>query len=554
MKNNWVSRICRIHSDTNMSKSHKLNDASIKVSNASAFVYLIQYIQRGRSGKYSDNAEIKFHLFDSANYAIWNNYNMRYMNFLRFVCLLMIYVMFNAFALANHVIVHDSIPKVNVENKKINLVLNPGFEVSAVNPENWIITGPISTMKPVTDIDDYIRYSGKYGLRMSSSNPKCNGRTAQIVRVTGGQTYLFSAMFKSKNVRSVNKCVLIRITWFNGKENIGYHYLNNKTEGSNDWFLISQKIKALPQATSLEISLEFRWSKGSVWWDDISIEEATPDSSRNVKIGTVYCRPPGGTVQNNINTMSDLLDQAGISNCQIVCLPEGWVTYGTGLGMSKVESNILTGSASSMLSQKSKQYNMYIVSGLYSWEGDTLYNTGVLFDRQGNRKAVYKKVHLPYSEIEQGAVPGDSYAVVDTDFGKIGILVCWDYAFPEPSRILALKGAEIIFCPIWGDLRGTDIWKLTARARAVDNGVYFVTSIYDGHSLIINPAGEVLKESGSTNALLTETIDLNYSPFWNWIGNPGRGEWSGIWRKDRRPDTYDDLSDFESTDIQQPSK
>lgn len=125
--------------------------------------------------------------------------------------------------------------------------------------------------------------------------------------------------------------------------------------------------------------------------------------------------------------------------------------------------------------------------------------------------------------------------------------------FPEPSRILALKGAEIIFCPIWGDVRGKDIWKLIARARAVDNSIYFITSIYDGHSLIVNPAGEVLQESDSTKMLLTETIDLNYSPRWNWIGNPGLGEWRGVWRKDRRSDTFDALSNYESTYNSLPS-
>ena len=212
--------------------------------------------------------------------------------------------------------------------------------------------------------------------------------------------------------------------------------------------------------------------------------------------------------------------------------------------MKKTEVNTLGGSASIMLAQKAKKYGMYIVSGQYSWIGDTLNNVAVLYDRQGKTAAVYKKVQLPDSESEQGAVPGNSLPVFTTDFGRIGILICWDYAFPEVSRTLALNGAEMLFCPIWGDVRGTDIWKISARSRAADNGVYFVSSIYDGHSLIINPAGDILKESGTQETLITETIDLNYNPPWDWLGNAGRGVWKGVWRKDRRSDLFGTLGKY----------
>ena len=215
--------------------------------------------------------------------------------------------------------------------------------------------------------------------------------------------------------------------------------------------------------------------------------------------------------------------------------------------MTKVEANSLDGSASAMMSQKARQYGMYIVSGLYHWTGDTLYNVAALYDRQGKIQDVYKKIQLPDAEAEQGAVPGNSFPVFTTDFGKIGILICWDYAFPEISRILALNGAEILFCPIWGDIRTPDIWKLLARTRAIDNGVYFITSIFDGHSLIVNPAGDVLQESGIQGTLITQTIDLNYNPPWDWIGNAGRGVWKGVWRKDRRSDIFDPLGSFKTS-------
>ena len=238
-----------------------------------------------------------------------------------------------------------------------------------------------------------------------------------------------------------------------------------------------------------------------------------------------------------------MLDKAGKAGCDIVCLPEGWATCDTGLGMTKVEANTLEGSASQMLSKKAKQYNMYIVSGLYSLVGDTLKNVAVLFDRDGNIKGVYEKIQLPDSETEAGAVPGNTFPVFTTDFGKIGILICWDSAFPEVSRMLALNGAEILFCPIWGDVRGSESWKITARSRAIDNGVYFVTNIFDGHSVIVNPAGDILQESGIQGTFLSTTIDLNYNPPWDWIGNAGRGVWKGVWRKDRRSDIFGALGE-----------
>ncbi|MBK7439718.1 MAG: carbon-nitrogen hydrolase family protein [Saprospiraceae bacterium] len=236
--------------------------------------------------------------------------------------------------------------------------------------------------------------------------------------------------------------------------------------------------------------------------------------------------------------MSELLDKAGQGGCQMIFLPEGWPTNNTGIGMQKHEVNTIEGSASQMMALKAKQYGMYIISGLYSWIGDTLNNVAALYNRQGAIQAIYKKVQLPDSEAESGAVPGNELPVFTTDFGTIGILICWDYAFPEVARAMALQGAEILFCPIAGDDRGPDMWKVISRSRAVDNAVYFVNAIYDGHSMIINPAGEVLQETGTQNSLIMSTIDLNFSPPWDWVGNAGRGDWKGVWRKDRRGDIF----------------
>lgn len=424
-----------------------------------------------------------------------------------------------------------------------NIISNPGFEVSSTLAENWEITGPVVTMQPQTAVDDQTRFDGKFSLKMESNNPNCHGRAVQTVDVKGNQTYLFNARFRVKEVKSIDKSVLIRIKWFRGDENIGYNYVSEIAGESDGWQLATNKIKSIAGATSAEISLEFRWGTGTIWWDDISMIAFEDEPERKVKVGTIHFRPSGPTVEKNISMMEKLLDEAGATGCRIVCLGEGWPTCNTGIGMKMNEANTLGGSASKMMAEKAKKYRMYIVSGLYNWVGDTLYNIAVLYDRQGNIQNTYTKVQLPDSETEAGAVPGNSFPVFTTDFGKIGVLICYDNFYPEVARNLALNGAEILFNPIWGDVRGIgdDVEKTVARSRAIDNGVYFVNSIYDGTSLIINPAEEILQETNKQGTLITATIDLNFNPPWDWVGNAGRGVWKDIWRKDRRSDLYDNI-------------
>jgi len=428
------------------------------------------------------------------------------------------------------------------ELKAENLIKNPGFESSKGMPEGWTVTGPIGTMLPDVTIDSKMRFSGNQSLKMDSRNPNVHGKVVQVVKIKGGQTYDFTARFRAERIASVDKSVLIRIKWYKGSEQTGYSYVCDITDNREGWLLASGKIKAVEGSESAEISLVFRWGTGTLWWDDISMTECEAPHPRKIVVGTMYFRPPGPTVETNVALMSGMLDKAGKAGCDIVCLPEGWPTCDTGLGMQKTEANTLEGSASIMMSRKAKEYGMYIVSGLYNWEGDTLKNVAVLYGRTGKIEGIYEKVQLPDSETEGGAVPGNKFPVFTTDFGKIGILICWDSAFPEISRILAINGAEILFCPVWGDVRDHDMWKLIARARAVDNGVYFVTNIFDGHSAIVNPAGEVLQESGTQGSLLVAEIDLNYNPQWYWLGNAGLGVWKTVWRKDRRSDVFSDLT------------
>src|SRR6266540_870480 len=122
--------------------------------------------------------------------------------------------------------------------------------------------------------------------------------------------------------------------------------------------------------------------------------------------------------------------------------------------------------------------------------------------------------------------PGAEYPVFDADFGKVGMMICWDHWFPEPARILRLKGAELLVLPIAGD-GDTKHWDITSRARAIDNGVYLVASstVAQSPSRIVDPTGEVLAETLDPFGIAVSDIDLDREDRLHWLSvGPADGE------------------------------
>src|SRR4029079_13817012 len=176
-------------------------------------------------------------------------------------------------------------------------------------------------------------------------------------------------------------------------------------------------------------------------------------------------------------------------------------------------SEPVPGPTTNFLGSIARKYNLYIVAGILERNGDTVFNTAVLIDRHGTLAGKYRRVSLPQEEIDGGLSPGDSFSVFDSDFGRSGVMICWDVTFPEPASTLAQKGAEIIFLPIWGgDVRLTE-------ARAIENQVYLVSSTYDMISAVFDQEGEVMKEATKDNPVVVVEIDLNKQKLWPSLGD-----------------------------------
>jgi predicted amidohydrolase len=187
-----------------------------------------------------------------------------------------------------------------------------------------------------------------------------------------------------------------------------------------------------------------------------------------------------------------------------------------GTGRSYVDAaETVPGPATEQLGELARQTNAYIVAGLYEREGQAVYNTAVLIDRKGRVAGRYRKVYLPREEIEAGLTPGDDYPVFETDFGRLGIMICWDVQYADPARALALGRAEVIAMPIWGGNQ------TLGKARAIENHVFLVSSGYDYPTEIVDPLGAVVAQAGDGQqpGIALAEIDLNRRYVDPWLGN-----------------------------------
>lgn len=177
-------------------------------------------------------------------------------------------------------------------------------------------------------------------------------------------------------------------------------------------------------------------------------------------------------------------------------------------------------------------------------ESDNVYNSAVLINRNGKVLGQYRKMHLVEEE-KPFVDPGNSdYPVFDTEIGKIGIIICWDSAFPETARTLALKGADYILIPAAWESPMQKDWDLVQKARAFDNVIFTACcnqvggeEILDffGKSKIFGPTGEILSDE-------IENEEAIVSAKFNMDDKIALREGYYALLRDRRPETYTALT------------
>jgi len=147
-----------------------------------------------------------------------------------------------------------------------------------------------------------------------------------------------------------------------------------------------------------------------------------------------------------------------------------------------------------------------------------IHNAAVFIGKNGQVQGVFRKVHAFATE-RYYFTDGNAYPVFKTEFGNIGIMICYDMGFPEVARILALNGAEIIFVPSAWCQEDEDIWDINIPARAVENRVFLAavnrvgreeSLVMHGKSKVVDTRGKTLAEAARFQEdIITATVDLD---------------------------------------------
>lgn len=174
------------------------------------------------------------------------------------------------------------------------------------------------------------------------------------------------------------------------------------------------------------------------------------------------------------------------------------------------------------ISYQAKKNNMYISPNVYYEIAHKHYDASLFYNRSGEAETAAKLMHVPdrdrHHEAEYFDAGNSGFVVHETSFGKVGIVIGNDLHFPESSRICALKGADLILVPgAVSEEAELDIVRCELRAQAYENHVFMAFCnrtgrdgrlTFAGHSMIVDPQGNILREAGSEETILAMDIDL----------------------------------------------
>ena len=235
-------------------------------------------------------------------------------------------------------------------------------------------------------------------------------------------------------------------------------------------------------------------------------------------------------LNDNLETVTSQVGLAVSKGAQMVVLPENFALMAKhSAQLLSVAETLGKGAIQDFLSGLSKKHACWIVAGsmpIRSALENKVYATCLVYNEMGQQVSYYHKIHLFDVDIADNKgryresdtfVAGTEPVVVDTPFGVMGLSICYDLRFPELYRALLQQGAQFFVAPsAFTELTGQAHWALLCRTRAVENTCYLIAAnqvgLHNngrstfGHSMIVDPWGEVLSELDVSEGMIISTL------------------------------------------------
>ena len=252
------------------------------------------------------------------------------------------------------------------------------------------------------------------------------------------------------------------------------------------------------------------------------------DASMRIALCQTNC---GEDAASNERQVFGLLDQATTEDVDLVALPEVWPIQGSAR-LIRDAAEPVPGPPTDRLAEVAARHHVWVHGGsVLERDGERVFNTSVLFDRSGELVATYRKIHL-FDADPPGAVPsressvfsaGDKVVTAETEFGGVGLSICYDLRFPELYRALAVQGATILFVPAAFRFEtGVAHWEPLLRARAIEDQAFVVAAAQwgtwrqpgrerrnFGHSLVADPWGNLVAQAPDEVGVTFAELDLD---------------------------------------------
>jgi len=362
---------------------------------------------------------------------------------------------------------------------------------------------------------------------------------AKIENISGGMIYEITIPYKSNETDGSKVQAVASWTKKDGNLYARGYFKKTSREVLSLLYHVPENVDTL--------EIEYRFTShggGDVIFDMPQIDCKGEYKPRKARLATAWVNThiKDRTLEDNLNEILRIADNAGMSDEKPDLLVFSETIYGRNVHDKTMAEKALKpdGPEIQKICEKAAKYKMYIVVGLMINDNGMFKNVALLIDRNGEQLPVYVKTHLTMGEIEAGIVPGNEIPVYDLDFGRIGIIICWDHYFSEPARILHQKGAEVIVIPSAGDTEHQ------SRTRAIESGAYVIMGgmHMPSSSFIMDPHGNTIATINDlVQGYISVEVDLNkrYSSIWMSVG-PCLGEERDVFLNERRSDLYHDLS------------